>query len=402
MSETFDYLIVGGGIVGVTTALELKKRNKAYNIALLEKESVLGMHGSTHNSGVLHAGIYYGSDSLKARVCSKGSKALIEYGQERGIKVVKTGKVIVATTEDTVDQIEVLEKRALSNGINVKRINEKELKEIEPYAVSCGDALYSPDTAVIDSKAVMEELAKDLESNDIKVFCDEKVLDINTLRKVVKTKKNSYGFGHLINTAGAFADTIAHYFNVGRQYSVVPFKGVYFKLKKEKDYLVNGSIYPAPDLNFPFLGVHLTRGFDGTVYAGPGAVPAFGRENYFGLKGFDPAEAPFIAGRLAAMFIKNEDNFRGLVKSEIEKYKKIKFVEAIRKLVPDIEEDDLEFSTKRGIRPQIVNTDKWKLEMDFILESGKDSTHVLNAISPAFTGSMEFAKLVSDKAEANK
>lgn len=394
--ETYDYIVAGGGIVGLTVALELARRQKA-KIAVLEKEASLGMHASGRNSGVLHAGIYYGSDTMKARVCSKGSLAMQRYASERGIRMDRTGKVIVATRPETAGQIEVLEKRALANGIRVERIGARRLKELEPHAHSFGDALYSPDTAVIDARAVLEELGADLKRAGVSLLLNTGVKNIRAAGREVATGGGVYRYGHFINCAGAYADSIAHLFGVGMDYSMIPFRGSYYKLSKEKNGWVRGSIYPAPDLRYPFLGVHLTRGISGDVYLGPTATPALGRENYGGLSGIAPAELPFIFGRIARMYLRNEQNFRALVHAEIAKYSKKRFLSELQAMVPGLEAQDLEPCAKAGIRPQLVNLRTWQLEMDFIIEDGPSSTHVLNAISPAFTGSMEFAKIVAQR-----
>lgn len=396
-STTYDYVIAGGGIVGLTVALECARRHPRMRIAVFEKENSLGLHASGRNSGVLHAGIYYGSDTLKAKVCSKGSKAMQEYALERGIRMEKTGKVIVAARSEDAGQIDVLEKRARENGIRVERLDSEGLKRIEPHARSFGDSIYSPDTAIIDAKAVVESLGRDLSSNGIDLYLGSGIVNISPREKTFEAGGKDYGFGHFINCAGAYADTIAHVFGVGLDYSIIPFRGSYYRLSKEKNSWVRGSIYPAPDLRYPFLGVHLTRGISGDVYLGPTATPALGRENYQGVSGIAPGELPFIFGRLARMYYRNEQNFRALVHSEIAKYSKKRLLSELSAMVPGLEEKDLEPCGKSGIRPQLVNTSTWRLEMDFIIESGPNSTHVLNAISPAFTGAFEFAKLVIDR-----
>jgi L-2-hydroxyglutarate oxidase LhgO len=397
MTKHYDIAIVGGGIIGLTVAREIRRRKPSARIAVLEKEPEPGRHASGRNSGVLHSGIYYGSDTFKAKVCSSGSKAMQEYAAEHGIAMAKTGKVIVATRPETASQIDVLQRRAEANGIRVRRLDASALKEIEPHARTFGNALHSPDTAVIDVKAVMETLRGDLLSSGIDLIVNAQVTDVDPKAKSLSTNNATYEYGHLINCAGAHADRIAHLFGVGRQYAIVPFRGSYYRLSDEKNGWVRGSIYPVPDLRYPFLGVHLTRGISGAVYLGPTATPALGRENYHGLEGIDIRESPVILGRLVRMYYHNEDNFRALFHSEFAKYRKERFLHELQAMVPGLEERDLVACDKVGIRPQLVNTASWKLEMDFVIESGPDSTHVLNAISPAFTGAFEFAKVVAER-----
>lgn len=398
--KSYDIVIVGGGVVGATVALEFARRWPKAKIAVLEKEPFLGAHASGRNSGVLHAGIYYGSDTLKAKVCSTGSRLMQAYAIERGIRMMKTGKVIVASRPETVSQIDVLEKRAIENGIRVERLDAEGLIKIEPHARSCADSLYSPDTAVIDSKAVIEELRKDLAAAGIELVLNAEVSGVHIEKRTVTAGGEVFSYGHLINCAGAYADKIAHLFGVGMRFAIIPFRGSYYKLSRERNAWVNGSIYPAPDLRYPFLGVHLTRGISGDVYVGPTATPAFGREHYHGISGIAPAELPEIFARIARMYYLNENNFRALVHSEAKKYSKQCFLDEVRTMVPGLEKKDLVNCGKSGIRPQLVDTTTWKLEMDFIIEGGPSSTHVLNAISPAFTGSFAFARLVADKVEA--
>ena len=395
-SRTYDIVVVGAGIVGLTVALEIRRRQPSATIAVFEKEEELGKHASGRNSGVLHAGIYYGSDTLKAKVCSSGSRAMQKYASERGIRMENTGKVIVATRPESAFQIDVLQKRAEANGICAQRLDAKALREIEPHAVSCGDALFSPDTAVIDAKRVLKELHRDLLSSGIDLLLATRIQAVNPEGKTCTANNGIYSYGHLLNCAGAHADKIAHLFGVGRQFAIVPFRGSYYRLSNGKNDWVRGSIYPTPDLRYPFLGVHLTRGISGDVYLGPTATPALGRENYKFFEGIEARDFPLILGRLARMYYRNEDHFRSLVHSELAKYSKQRFLRELQAMVPGLKEKDLVPCDKAGIRPQLVNTVLWKLEMDFIIEKGPYSTHVLNAISPAFTASFSFAGLVAD------
>lgn len=395
--KSYDIIVIGAGIVGLTVALEVGRREPSARIAVLEKETETGRHASGRNSGVLHAGIYYGSETLKARVCASGSRAMQTYAAERGIPMKKTGKVIVATRLETVGQIAVLQNRAEASGIRVELLDEKTLREIEPHARSVGEALYSPDTAVIDAKSVLNELCSDLQSAGVDLLMGTQVKSIHSKDRVIDTNAGAYAYGHLINCAGAYADRIAHLVGSGLKYSILPFRGSYYRLAEGKKDWVRGSIYPAPDLRFPFLGVHLTRSISGDVYLGPTANPVFGRENYHGFAGISLMEFPMILGRLARMYYMDLDNFRTLVRSEVAKYSRRKFLKELQAMVPGLAEEDLVVCGKAGIRPQLVNRASWKLEMDFIVEEGYHSTHVLNAISPAFTAAFAFAGLVADK-----
>ncbi|WP_456399931.1 L-2-hydroxyglutarate oxidase [Persephonella sp.] len=387
-------VICGAGILGLSVARELLKRGTD-NIILLEKESKLGCHASGRNSGVLHAGIYYTPDSLKAKLCLKGNLMMREYCREKGIPILETGKVIVTKSEKEIPVLEELHKRAKKNGAEVNLINDKELKDIEPYAMTVERALYSPLTAVVDSKRVLAQLERDLvSSGSVKILKGVKFEGVKRNSEIL-TSKGAFRFELFINTAGAYADSVAHAFGVGKKYKILPFKGTYKKLRKDRSYLVKGNIYPVPDIRNPFLGVHFTRSIDGTVYIGPTAIPAFGRENYGFVEGVD-GEALGILWRDAVLFFKN-DKFRTVALTEPRKYINSLFFKDISKMVEGIRMEDIEPSEKVGIRPQLVDWEKKELVMDFLVLKDSDTVHILNAISPAFTSSFAFAEYVVDR-----
>ncbi|MBI3802787.1 MAG: L-2-hydroxyglutarate oxidase [Nitrospirae bacterium] len=398
-AENYDFIIVGAGILGLTTAHELKKRYPEARVALLEKEPHVGMHASGRNSGVLHSGIYYGSETLKAKVCSIGAARMCRFAEEYGISYHCSGKVIIATGELDLPVVDRLLKNARENKIRAELLGEEEIKKIEPHAGPYKVGIYSPDTAVIDSLAVVRKLASLLSDRGSQILFNEEVHRIQSKERIVHTNRRRYGYGHLFNCAGANADLIAKKMGLGSGYALLPFKGLYYKLRPERNGLVKGSIYPVPDIRLPFLGVHLTRVVSGDVYVGPTAIPALGRENYGIFGGIKMAEGLRIGRHVAGMYLRNHQNFRLLVHTEMRKYRKRSFLEAARKLVPELTSEDLVPSNKVGIRPQLVNIEMKKLEMDYIIEETPTSTHVLNAISPAFTSSFAFAELLVDRYE---
>ena len=384
-------VICGGGIVGLSIARELLKRG-AEDITILEKENKLGVHASGRNSGVLHAGIYYTPDSLKAKFCLRGNLLMREYCREKGIPVLETGKVIVTKKEEELDTLYELYRRAKTNGADVKLIDPVELKDIEPYARTVERAIYSPLTAVVDSKKVLECIAKELEgSGKVRITKGAKVLGLKN-SKVLRTTKGDIEFTFFINSAGAFADKIAHLFGVGSHFTIIPFKGTYKKLRKEKSYLVRGNIYPVPDIRNPFLGVHFTKSYNGEVYIGPTAIPAFGRENYGIIEGIDK-EAVSILLKDIILFFTNS-KFRKVAFTEPRKYLSKFFYEDIKPMVEGLSIDDIIPSNKVGIRPQLVDWEKKELVMDFLVLKDSNSVHILNAISPAFTSAFAFAEYV--------
>ncbi len=394
MKESCDFLIVGAGIVGLTIAWELRKKNPLAKIIILDKEPVVGMHASGRNSGVLHSGIYYGSDTIKAKVCSSGSKKMQEFAEEYNIPCNRSGKIIIATSEKDLPTIDQLLKNAKDNGINAEQIDEKEIKNIEPYASPYKTGIFSPDTAVIDSNDVMKKLYLLLQEQGVKFELSSPLLGQNSRNRTVITSTGAISYGYLYNCAGANADRVAQLFGKGLDYTVIPFKGIYYKLKPESSYLVNSNIYPVPDINLPFLGVHFTRVINGDVYVGPTAIPAFGRENYGVLKGIELAEGIRVGSELASMYLSDKNNFRMLVNTEVKKYLKPWFLKSARKIINNLDSKDLIASNKVGIRPQLVNVKTKTIEMDYIIENGSNSTHILNSISPSFTSSFSFAKMV--------
>ena len=399
MAQTCDYLIVGAGIVGLTVASELKKRHPAARIVILEKEGDVGKHASGRNSGVMHSGVYYGSSTLKAKVCSAGAARMREFAAEHGIACNRSGKVIIATSERDLLTIERLLQNARENGVAAERLDEQGVKQIEPHASPYQAGIYSPDTAVIDSKAVVKKLRELLENDGVKFEFNAPLLVVDQTSKLITIPVGTYSYGYLYNCAGANADLIAKKFGMGLNYTLVPFKGIYYKLRPERNHLVRSNIYPVPDIDLPFLGVHLTRVINGDVYVGPTAIPAFGRENYGILKGMELGESLKIGSELISMYLENKQNFRLLVHTEVRKYLKPWFVASARKLMAELIPDDLVPCDKVGIRPQLVNIKTRALEMDYIVEKTRDTLHVLNAISPAFTSSLAFSEWIVDQAE---
>jgi L-2-hydroxyglutarate oxidase LhgO len=392
---TFDFVIIGAGIVGLTVASEIVKRHPKATVAILEKESAPGLHASGRNSGVLHCGIYYGSDTLKAKVCAEGARRMVAYAEAEGIAVNRCGKVIIATTEAQLPTVERLMANARDNNILAERIDAQQLKEIEPFAASGPAAIYCPSTAVIDSAVVLARIKDKLVQQGATFLFDCTFQSVKR-RGCILTNQGEISYGFLVNCAGAYADTVAKAYGLGSEYALVPFKGIYWKLSKAANHKVRANIYPVPDVSMPFLGVHLTRVISSDVYVGPTAIPALGRENYGLLQGMSFAEFAAIGYQLASMYLRNENNFRKLAHLEMGKYSKKNFLEAAKALMPSLNAEDMVPTPKAGIRPQLVNTKTRRLEMDYILASTDDSLHVLNAISPAFTGSLAFAELIAD------
>ena len=397
MKINCDYLIIGAGIIGLTVAREIKLRSPNASIVILEKEPSLGLHASGRNSGVLHTGIYYPPGTLKAELCKKGADALFTYAQEHGISVRKDGKIIVATSEENAKGLEKLLANAKANQISAEVLQSADIRRIEPHACAEFGGIYCKDTAVIDSHQVLESLKNELSAQGVQIACNQQLLNIDDTQHEARTSNNIYGYGFLINAAGAYADSVAKLAQVGLQYKLIPFKGIYYKLAPEYSDRVRASIYPVPNPALPFLGIHFTRVISGDVYIGPTAIPALGRENYGLIQGARPLEAISIFMQLTKLYLKDTQNFRNLVNAEIPHLTQGGFLASARRLVDQLEPEWIMPTPKVGIRPQLLNTQETRLEMDFLVERGTNSLHVLNSISPAFTSSFAVAEYIVDR-----
>lgn len=398
MSKTADFVVVGAGIVGLAIARELRNRFPQSSISVLEKEQDVGKHASGRNSGVLHSGIYYVPGSLKSRVSVEGRKLMSEYCEQNKLPLVRAGKVILPVRDDDDQQLELLLSRAKSNGVSAELVDSSQLKEIEPQAHSrTGKALYVPDAYVVDPKAILHHIVDDLRSSGVDIRFGNKISSIDPKQNQIKTKDESIGFGHLFNAAGAYADVVAKAFGIGHQYTILPFKGIYYRLSPDSGIPVRHLIYAVPDLRVPFLGVHFMKTVAGEIYLGPTVIPAFGRENYKLFDGLSVFDTSSILFRIAQQYARNNQGFRRLVYQEGRRFLKTYFAQAAQALVPAIRPAHLLHSEKVGIRAQLLDTGKRELEMDFIVKQSDRSTHVLNAVSPAFTSSFAFAKVVLDQ-----
>jgi L-2-hydroxyglutarate oxidase LhgO len=384
-------LIVGAGIVGLTVARKLVETGFDH-IGIIEKEPDVGYHASGRNSGVLHAGIYYAPDSVKAGSCLKGNLKMQQYCREKGLPIENTGKVIVARRASELPVLESLFERARANGAKVDWIDEKTLESIEPNAKTVKQAIYSHYTSVVDPKKVLQALRADLEkSGRVRFFFGHCFQGLKGSAAIL-THREKIGFQYLINAAGAHSDKIAKAFGLGNHFRLIPFKGIYHKLVNHRAHLVKGSIYPVPDIRNPFLGIHFTRNVYGDVYLGPTAIPAFGRENYGLFQGIDH-EGPRILFNDARLFYHNQ-KFRNVALTEPRKYLFSWFFRDATQLVKHLEPSDVEPSPKAGIRAQLVDWRTKELVQDFCLLKNSVSLHILNPVSPAFTSSMDLAEKI--------
>jgi len=391
----YDYLIIGGGIIGLNIAKELKLRDSKSKILLIEKESEVACHASGRNSGVLHAGFYYGADSLKARFTKEGNAALKEFCKTRGLHVNECAKVVVAQNEEENEGLEELKRRGDVNGVELQWMDEAQLEEKYPNIKTHKRALFCPSTATVNPKEVTLEFKKYIQELGVEILLDCQYLK-NLEDNEIVTSKGTFKTKKLINAAGLYADKIAKHFGFSKEFVIIPFKGIYLKDKKNVSNL-STNIYPVPNLANPFLGVHYTLTEANESKIGPTAIPAFWRENYKGLSNFSLSEFVQILYYEAKLFITNAFGFRQLAFSEVRKYS-LSYLKGLAiKLTRNMDHSGYDSWSTPGIRAQLLNTKSLELVQDFVVQSDEKSVHVLNAVSPAFTSSIPFSKWVVDE-----
>lgn len=388
-----DFVVIGGGVVGISIARELRLRHPDASVVVLEKESDLAAHASGRNSGVIHAGFYYSPESLKARLTADGNRMLREYCSLHGVPVRNTGKLVLATTDQEVASLRELLRRGEANGVRLEHVPHERIYEIEPRAAHALEAIWSPDTAVSDPAAVVRTMASELRSmgGQIEVGCA--VQDVRDNQVV--TSRGTISAGFVVNAAGLYADKIASMYGMCDDYVMLPFKGLYWyapTLANQYQTL----IYPVPDSRNPFLGVHLTVTVDGSVKVGPTAIPGLWRENYKGLRGFSATEMVEVLANYPRFLRSPHHDVKSLIATEVPKMIRRRLVSEIRHLLPSIDVDAFTTRGKTGVRAQLLHKDSGRLEMDFVIRGDEKSAHILNAVSPAWTSSLSFASYAVD------
>lgn len=394
--KTCDFLVIGGGIIGLNLAIVARQRHPRRRVVLLEKEKSCGLHASGRNSGVLHAGFYYTDDSLKARFTRDGNRALTVYCEERGLRINKCGKLVVARNPDDLPGLDELLRRGRANGVELHAISRKEAEEIEPRAKTCERALFSPTTSSVDPREVMASFVRDAQAANIEILAGTRYL--GHARNGVRTSRGAITAGYVINAAGLYADRVARDYGFARHYRILPFKGLYLYANEGAN-AVRTNIYPVPDLSNPFLGVHYTITADRKVKIGPTAAPAFWREHYTGLANISLGELGEIVAREAGLFFRNDFGFRHLALSELRKYSKRNMVSMAASLANNVDPRHYTDWGQPGVRAQLLDIRERRLEMDFRFEGDNRSFHVLNAVSPAFTCSLPFCRYLFDHIE---
>ena len=404
-NKSCDILIIGGGMVGLSLANQLIKRRLTDKIIVLDKENKLGKHSSGRNSGVLHAGIYYKPGSLKAKVCVSGARRLKKWVKERNLPLNNCGKIIVPQKEILDSQIDELAKRGSANGADVEIWNEKQLRVCAPNVrSSTGRALWSPNTSVVKPISIINTLSSELISKGVEIINLNRGQSwvLNASKKSIRIgKEKTIKYCFLINCAGLQADKIANLFGLGKNFKLVPFKGLYWQIKKHSKINIKNNIYPVPDLNVPFLGVHFTPSADKfpIVSIGPTAIPSLGRENYKGFESIEFINSVNNMFLLTKQYIQNQNGFRKYAHEQLLLSLFPFMLQSAKELIPEITANDIEVSEKVGIRSQLFNLEKQKLEDDFLYLENDESLHIMNAISPAFTASFELADLIINKSK---
>jgi L-2-hydroxyglutarate oxidase LhgO len=391
MDKEADFLVIGAGILGLSVARELSGRYHDSRIVLIEKEARPAEHASGRNSGVLHAGLYYPENTLKARFTVEGNRTMTEYCLEHGLPINRCGKVVVARNQTDLETLHELRRRGEAGGVELELLDEKGLAEVEPNAKTHGSALYSPSTSTVSPLAVCRHIESSL-SGSVMVSYSDRMVGVS--RDTAVTSRGRVRFRHAVNCAGLYADKVAGLFGAGRGYAIVPFKGLYAKYEDET--FLRRHVYPVPDLSFPFLGVHFTIGVDGSLKIGPNAAPAFWRENYSGLSRFSVSESFQAAVNLMRLYARNSGGFRKLVAGEVGRRGRRALAGQAAGLVRGMDESRIGRFLAPGIRAQLVDVRRSEMVMDFLIEQAERSTHVLNAVSPGFTCAPVFARHIVD------
>ncbi len=387
-----DVVVVGGGILGLATALAVTERDPDATVAVLEKEASWAHHQTGNNSGVIHSGIYYKPGSFKARFCRQGNAALQAFCDEHDIDYQICGKLIVATETDELGRLDDLHQRAIAHGLEVERLGPEGIRQHEPHAAGIA-ALWVPSTGIVDYTLVTETYARLLTERGATLRLGTRVTGIRPAGQetVVDTEVGPVMARFVVNCAGLHSDRVAKLAGADPEARIVPFRGEYFELAPARRHLVQGLIYPVPDPAFPFLGVHLTRMIDGTVHAGPNAVLALKREGYTkaAISLTDTLDTLSYPGfwRLARR------HARTGAAEVVRSFSRARFAQSLQRLVPEVQADDL-VPTHAGVRAQALRADG-SLVDDFLIVDGPRSMHVCNAPSPAATSSLEIGRHVA-------
>lgn len=390
----YDIIIVGAGIVGLSTALKIKEKKPALSVLILEKESEIAAHQTGHNSGVIHSGLYYKPGSQKAINCIKGYHMLVDFCDKHNIDYELCGKVVVATSEEELPELEKLYNRGIENGLEgLKMLSSEEIKEYEPH-INGIKGFHVPQTGIVDYSVVANKIADVFKNMEGTISLNTQVKGVKKSEDSisVKTTNGTFEASYLVNCAGLYSDKVARFNDDHAPIKIVPFRGEYYKLSKEKEYLINNLVYPVPDPNFPFLGVHFTRMKKGGVEAGPNAVLAYRREGY---KKSHISLSEFTETLAWPGFRKVAKKYWKTGMGEFYRsYSKAAFTKALQRLLPEIKESDL-VPGGAGVRAQACDKDGGLLD-DFAIAENHRTVNVYNAPSPAATSSLAIGDTIAE------
>jgi L-2-hydroxyglutarate oxidase len=390
-----DIIIIGSGIIGLGIANSLLDHKPNLRVAILEKEKVIAAHASGRNSGVMHAGFYYSPQSLKARFCKSGNSELKKLCLIHQIPYKEIGKVVVAKNDEECDRLKDLYQKGIQNGVNIEILNQDQLKNFEPLAITHKRFLWSPTTAVSDPLAILQALKNDFIQKGGQIYFSNKAtLALNNNEIVIN--KSPFKSPYIVNASGAFADKLSRSIGVGKNYAMIPFMGLYKAVSINKLPLKR-LVYPVPHKVNPFLGVHFTLTIDGKVKIGPTAIPAFGREQYSLLSPFSISDIIQSFKGAISLVKGSYHNFFEIMQSELPKFSTKLLVEQSAKLVPNTLNVKGWQNKPPGIRSQLIDLSKGKFEMDFVVENFLNSTHILNAVSPGWTSALPFSRWVVEE-----
>jgi L-2-hydroxyglutarate oxidase LhgO len=393
MAKKCNVLIIGGGVVGLSTGIALLEANPSLKVVIAEKEPRLGLHASGRNSGVLHAGFYYSPNSLKAKLCRDGNQELRNLAKKYNIPVREVGKVVVARNEDENFRLTALFNRGITNGVDLEILDAPHLSKFEPLAATHERFLWSPKTAISDPEAIIEALRKEFELLGGSISFDTKILLTEVNNEVIDDSLQ-FNAEKIINTAGAQADRISRAVGVGKEYAMLPFMGVY-RATDGRNLSLRRLVYPVPHPINPFLGVHFTLTLDNKVKIGPTAIPIAGREQYSFLTGWSGSDLAQSFKGMSSLIRGDAHDFGRIIKSEWPKIIQKLLVKESLDLVPSAGGVKSWHRKPPGIRAQLVHLPTGALEQDFVVLAKENSIHVLNAVSPGWTSSLPFGRLVA-------
>jgi L-2-hydroxyglutarate oxidase len=387
-----DALIIGGGVVGLSTGIAFLEGNPSLKVVVVEKESRLALHASGRNSGVLHAGFYYSPDSLKAKFCRDGNKELRNLADKYNIPVREAGKVVVARNDEENGRLKTLFERGSNNGVDLELLDASTLNKFEPLAITHERFLWSPTTAVSDPQAIIQAMRLEFERLGGSIHFGAKIA-LKEINNEIVDASQQFQAAQFINAAGAQADRISRAIGVGTEYAMLPFMGVY-RATEEKSLPLQRLVYPVPHPINPFLGVHFTLTLDHKVKIGPTAIPIAGREQYSFLSGWSGSDIAQTVKGMTSLIRGDAHDFGAIIKTEWPKVIERLLVKESLDLVPSANNVKQWHKKPPGIRAQLVHLPTGKLEQDFVVQRKLNSTHILNAVSPGWTSALPFGRHV--------